>query len=310
MNPTSTSQNGAVQASSESRFNAAHYSEALTTYTVGWKDPENLPALLEFIAPSVPVGRRFEFKKAVHSESFLTENDDVRAIGSAFKRVEYRGSSVQEKTLNKGLTIRVDHDEVAGDDWQERYVQLLLQRLYRNEVRRALSALDSIATVSEVDWTNGQPDRTLREALARASDQSGLRPNRILIGESAWDLRQSAYESDNNAGAFRAASMTHDQLSSKLMVDQVRTIKARIGTGAQHPQSLMGNAILCFNASAGVTKDEPSNLKRFITPSDSGSPFRVYVEEHAKYTDLTVEHYSNLVVTSELGAQKIVVNNA
>jgi len=30
------------------------------------------------------------------------------------------------------------------------------------------------------------------------------------------------------------------------------------------------------------------------------------LEEHAKYTDISVEHYSNIVVTSDLGIQKLV----
>jgi hypothetical protein len=48
-------------------------------------------------------------------------------------------------------------------------------------------------------------------------------------------------------------------------------------------------------------KDEPDNLKRFITPTESGGPFRVYLEEHSKYTDISVEHYSTVIVTSTLG---------
>ena len=40
---------------------------------------------------------------------------------------------------------------------------------------------------------------------------------------------------------------------------------------------------------------------------DEGTAFRVYCDEHAKYTDLTVEHYSSIVATSELGVRKITV---
>ncbi|MGC4068426.1 MAG: hypothetical protein QM784_28025 [Polyangiaceae bacterium] len=40
-----------------------HYSEPLTSYAVGWKNPESLDALLEDLAPSVTVGRRFEFRE-------------------------------------------------------------------------------------------------------------------------------------------------------------------------------------------------------------------------------------------------------
>jgi hypothetical protein len=62
----------------------------------------------------VQVGRRFEWKKAVNAEEFYSETfDDARSIGGDFKKVEFKGTSVNDKTLNKGLTIIVDIDEVA-----------------------------------------------------------------------------------------------------------------------------------------------------------------------------------------------------
>ena len=61
---------------------------------------------------------------------------------------------------------------------------------------------------------------------------------------------------------------------------------------------LDGNEIFAFYAQNGLLKDEPSNIKRFVTPSEDGNLFRVYLEEHTKFTDITVEHYSNIVVTS------------
>ncbi|MGE9294131.1 MAG: hypothetical protein ACQKBW_11000, partial [Puniceicoccales bacterium] len=218
-----TTHPGEIAAANESRFNAAHFSEPLTAFTVGWKDPENLDELLEFVAPRVSVGRRFEFKRATNAEAFFSETDDVRAIGSAFKRVEYSGDSVNAKTLNKGLTMRIDHDEVYGDDWQERYVQILLQRLLRNELRRAINALDSAATATSNVWDDSSsPDADIRAALIDATDESGVRPNRLLFGESAWDLRANAYESQENAGAFRSLALDPQSLARKLFVDGVR----------------------------------------------------------------------------------------
>jgi hypothetical protein len=34
----------------------------------------------------------------------------------------------------------------------------------------------------------------------------------------------------------------------------------------------------------------------------------VYVDQRAKFTDLTVEHYSNIVITSSLGIRKLTVS--
>lgn len=305
-------QKGVIYVANEARFSAANFSEPLTAFSIGWKDPENIEDLLDFVAPAVPVGKRFEFKKGSEKEAFFTEEDDVRAIGASFKRVEFSGSSVMGKTLNKGLTIRLDHDDIVGDDWRERYLRLLLKRIYRNELRRAIQALDSAAKTDSSIWSleaNGQknPDADLREKLATAADEAGIRPNRILFGEGAWDLRSDVYDCQNTAAAQRAATSSLEDLAHRLFVDEIRILTGRFQTGSGTGK-MLGADIYMFNSRNDLVKDEPANIKRFITPID-GAKFRVYEETHSKYTDLTVEHYSNVMVTSSAGIVKLSVGN-
>ncbi len=299
-----------IISANENRFSAGNYSEALTAFTVGWVDPENTAKILDFIAPPIPVGRRFEFKKSDNAQAFYSESDDVRAIGAEFKRVSYAGESVNEKTINKGLTIRVDHDEVSGDDWQERYVQMLMQRLLRNELRRAVKALETIAASdnSAKSWNAGaNPDADIRNMLMLAADQSGVRPNRLLFGESAWDLRMTSLESQNSAVAFKGAAMAKDELAGKFMLDGCEVLSSRYQSAPATKSKILADAVFAFFAQNTLSKDEPSNLKRFYTPTEEGGAFRVYCDEHAKYTDITVEHYSSIVATSALGVRKLTV---
>ena len=299
-----------IISANENRFSAGNYSEALTAFPVGWVDPENTAKILDFIAPPIPVGRRFEFKKSDNAQAFYSESDDVRAIGAEFKRVSYAGESVNEKTINKGLTIRVDHDEVSGDDWQERYVQMLMQRLLRNELRRAVKALETIAASdnSAKSWNAGaNPDADIRNMLMLAADQSGVRPNRLLFGESAWDLRMTSLESQNSAVAFKGAAMAKDELAGKFMLDGCEVLSSRYQSAPATKSKILADAVFAFFAQNTLSKDEPSNLKRFYTPTEEGGAFRVYCDEHAKYTDITVEHYSSIVATSALGVRKLTV---
>lgn len=302
-------ENENIISANENKFKAGNYSEALTAFTVGWSDPEDIARLLDFIAPPVPVGRRFEFKRSDNAEAFFSESDDVRAIGAEFKRVSYTGETVNEKTINKGLTIRIDHDEVAGNDWQERYVQMLLQRLLRNELRRAITALDTVA-VAETDavWSgSANPDGNIRKMLKSSADASGVRANRILFGEAAWDLRMTCLESQNSAVAFKAGSMAKDELANKFMLDGCEVMSSRYQSAAGTKAPIGGQCVYAFYAQNAISKDEPSNLKRFYTPMEEGTNFRVYCDEHAKYTDLTVEHYSSIVAASSLGVRKLTV---
>jgi hypothetical protein len=303
---------GLVCAANEARFTASTYSEPLTAFTVGWKDSEKIEDLLNFIAPAIPVAKRFEFRVANNEQCFLSETDDIRSIGSSFKRVEFVGTSVTSRSYNNGLTVRVDHDDVAGDDWRERYVQLLLQRLLRNELRRAITALSNSATVTPLSYTVGSaanPDSDIRTALEAATDTTGIRPNRIIIGEAAWDMRSDIYDAQDNAGATRAAGLTPEELARKLFTDEVRVVSARYQNGAEKI-SILGSSVFAFYTRNDIMKDEPANIKRFVTPVDGGGTFRVYADEHNKFTDLTVEHYSNVVLTSPDGIRQLTMSVA
>jgi len=293
----------------ENRFKASTYSVALTAYSAGWQDKENIAGILDFIAPPIPVGRRFEFKRSNNAQAFYSENDDVRSIGGEFKRVQYTGESINEKTLNKGLTIRVDNDEVVGDNWQERYTAMLMQRLLRNELKRAISALSTIAESSDATWTkDSNPDGDLRELLVDCADISGVRPNRVLFGEAAWNMRLSALEAQTSSMA--ATAFNPDELATKLLLEGCKVVSARYQNTMESKASIIKDEVFAFFAQDGISKDEASNLKRFFTPSEEGTMFKVYCDEHAKYTDITVEHYSSIVASSNLGVRKLNVSLA
>ncbi|MDR1665881.1 MAG: hypothetical protein LBR62_02445 [Puniceicoccales bacterium] len=294
-----------ITTATEEHFNRSHYSDSLTAFAAAWKDPDGLENILEFVAPVVPVTRRFEYKQTDTDSMFYTEPDDLRASGSDFKHVEFVGKSISAKTFNKGLTVRLDGDDTLGENWPERYVHLLMKRLYRNELRRALIALDAHDTEVAQEWgADGNPDTNLRIVLMEMAQTVGYSPNRILFGETAWFKRFDIYGGQENAGAQIAAGMNRSDLADRLRVEEVRLLK-KPHLGLQST-GWTGNEIYAFYAKGNLLKDEPSNIKRFSTPLDNGF-FRVYMDEHHKYVDITVEHYSHIVVTSPKGIAKIVV---
>lgn len=292
----------------EARFTASNYNEPLSAYIVGWRDPENLEVLLEELAPAVPVGRRFEFKKGLNAEAFLSETDDVRAIGDFFKRVDYKGVSVNEKTLNKGLTIRIDKDEQLGAGWQEQAAGRLKQRLLRNEVRRAFALINTAAHNTAKTWTTTQnPDGDLRASIALTRAATGISANKVFFAQDAWDARAACYESLNTPYAGRAGAMTKEQLANKLGVDLVEVVRAQYQSSASAKgQVQLALTILMLYGLSGVGKDDPSNVKRFVTDTDAGR-FKVYLREYEKWTDITVEHYSNIVVVESSGIEKLTI---
>lgn len=302
---------GQICLANESRFNASFLSTPLTAYTTGWTSGEQLEALLEFLAPEVPTARRFSYKKAVNAEAFLGEADDsdIRAIGAEFKRVAYTGTDAEAKTYNKGLTVRMDLDEESDDPMlEERNTAMLMKRLLRMEIRRAIALLDAAATNLASTWGAAQPvdaDMELIADMVLGADSSGVRNNRVSIGDNAWSKRMLTMRAGDKAGFVANAGFTPEQLASFLQVDQVMVCKERVQATKTTKANLLGsNAVYMFNAVSGAGKDDPSNIKRFVTPMGGGK-FRVYRQEvTSKLIDITVEHYSNIVCTSTLGIRK------
>jgi len=301
---------GVICLANEERFTAAYFSEPLTAYAIGWRDPENIQATLDAIAPPVEVSRRFEYKSATNAEEFLSEVDDIRGIGSAFKKVEYTGSSVNAKTLNKGLTITLDRDELVPGK-EERTVARLISRLNRSDLRRAVAALIASATNTGKNYygADGEdPDMDVRSDLETGATARGVGSNLVVYGATAWAIRLASLRAQNLAGQGRSATLTREELADFLGVDRIVISKERYQSGKSTKSEILGAYVLMYYASLIADQEDPSNIKQFWTPTESGR-FRVYREEHAKTIDISVEHYSNIVLPSTLGLRKFTVTN-
>lgn len=299
----------AVALANESRLTTSTFSEGLTNYVVGWNDPEDLAGAVAYIAPKVPVGRRFEWKKQKNSEAFLSEVDDLREIGSAFKRVQYAGETQLGKTRNRGLTIRLDRDEIGGVMDEERAAALLKQRVLRNKYRRAITALLALANDNPVTWIGGtSPDQDMRAAVAAGQLASGVFPNRGLIGLTAWNLRATAYDEGETAGAFAGLGKSAREVGQAIGLQDLRTSSTLYQSSGTAKTRILQSLAVFFFAQDFVSKDDATNLKQFVSSVDGGGDMRVHREEvGAKFIDITVEHYDDITGTSTVGAEKLTI---
>lgn len=302
---------GEIALANDARFVEAHFNQPLTTYAVGGWDRLDLSQELEFFAPSVTVPRRFTYAEWLNSEAFLSDAapEDLRSIGADFKRVEYRSVKTEAKTDNRGLTMRIDMDEVPEmSNWQQVYTQKLLQRLKRSALRRAVALLSAAGANTARTWdaTAGKdPDQDVDGSLITGTTALGVRPNRVGYGETAWSKRRLAHRAQNSAGGFASAAMREPDVAAYLTVDQVLVSRSRYQSAAAAKTEVVSNLVLSFFAQGGATVDDPSNIKRFVSPTASGGPVRVYLHQvSAKLWDLTVEHYDLIRITSTLGIRK------
>lgn len=306
-------QAGQILFANDSRFLETYYSEPVTNFITGFVDNNDIAATLQFVAPVVRVGRRFEWKKANNAEEFYSETfDDERGVGSRFKRVEYTAQDMTDKTLNKGLTYIADLDNVTGSNWQNEKAAKLTRRLLRNELRRALSALSDNCVNTAVTWdtTNGKnPDLDVKNELLASTTLTGIRPNRVIYGDTAFHKRSVAYEAQNNAGGYAAAALDTKQIASRLMVDEVLVSRERYQSNATTKSEIVGDKVIAFYAQDDVDTEDASHTKRFVTEADGGGLLRVFVQQmSSKLVSITVEHYSKIVVTFPQGIRQLTVS--
>lgn len=303
-----------ILAANDSLLNQAYLSEPLTNFAVGFRDSTDLETELEFLAPRVSVPRRFTYRKFNNAEEFYSETtEDERPMRGSFKEVEYTSTEVEAKTANRGLTITVDLDEVADQSaWQEVYTAKLLRRLRRNAVRRAAALISAGATNTAKTWdtTAGKdPDQDVIGDLITAAGASGVRPNRVAYGETAWSKRGLAHRAQSSAGGFASASLTAEALAGLLGVEGVLKSMARYSSSASARTEVVSNLVLMYNAISGADVEDASNVKRFVSPVLGGGDVRVYVQQvNAKLYTITVEHYELIKLTSTLGIRKFTVS--
>lgn len=295
----------------------------LDDYITGWAERENIEADLMAIAPGIEVARNFEYAKGDNGEVFLSESDDIRAPGADFKRVNYSGDVQVDKTLNKGLTLRLDKDAVpaaAGgasgdlDRALRQYAQRLTERLYRNELRRAVGVLSGLQAPTPTVWSpDGHDcDLDLAEAVDAAGDNSGIEPNTLIMGKTAWLRRWRALRALDTEGGYSSAGLTPEGLASFLGIDRVIVLKERFNLkkGAGAKAKVLGDLVVACYVEPSPLMDDASNIKRFTTSTESGALRVHYDETHAKFVDLTVEHYSKIVAPTTLGSKVLAIATA
>lgn len=307
---------GQIGVANEGRFDAAFLSEPLTAYAAGYKDPTNLEEFLDFIAPRVPVARRFEYRKGdAHSAVFAESSDgDIRSIGADFKVIQIAGEIIQAKTANKGLTMRLDRDESENEGEHEERVQRAVAKLKRILLRTELIRAVNLLIVAggaaiQKNWAqatgNTDPDSDVLAAID-ATRASGVVANRVLYTDGAWTKRILGLRAQDNPGGYASSGMTPEQLAGFLAVNGVKPLTGMVfDKSAATKRSGIGKAattgyagrVLGFNAQDGLDVDDPSAIKRFVSNYSNGD-FSVFIQDkNAKVVDVTVDHHSLIAVT-------------
>lgn len=306
-------EHGRITTCNDSHFTEAHFNRPMTDYAVGWADPAGYDALVEFLAPQFQApADLFTHATFPNAEAFLSDGaaDDLRAIGADFKSVDYSEGKAAKQVANRGLRIELDYDKIkTKPNWQRLYTARLLERLKRNQWRRAVALGVASGTADSLAWAGAaQPDIALNAQIISCADSSGIKPNRMLVGEQAWQYRLANYGGQENAGATAALGRNVAQLGQFLGIETMED-SSRYQNGASKA-SILGAKIILFNGRPGVMEEDPTNFKLAWVPCEGGTRYRVYVRQlTVKKWEIVVEHYEKLFATTTLGCRVVTITN-
>lgn len=305
-------ESGVVMAANDANFDASHLSEALTEYVVDTPDAEGLEALIEALFPAVLVGRSFSYLTHDTLSAFQAalNDEDIREIGGKFGEVRRTGSQVDGRTDNKGLIMWLDNDQ-GGEDAaiQQAALVNLKGRLLRADLIRGEALLEANDTAITPNWgpanAAADPDGDLVSEIDLGGDARGINSNTVLYGGSAWTKRFLSLGQGDNAARHQTRNLTPAQLAALVRAQQLLVSDFRYQSSASAKAKMVGDKVFTFYSKPGATKDDPSNIKRFVTPVTGGGMWRSYIIPDLKRTGVCLEHYSRLALTSSLGIRKI-----
>lgn len=277
--------------------------------------------LLDLLFPPVETNDFFQFPKA-DDEFFLTEADDsdIRAIGAAFKKVQFRGTTVTASTQQKGLTMCVDHKtlrKVNGrivPGWENRYAAALKARLVRAEIVRGLALLDGASTNANVVWNAASnPDGDLRAQAQATRIATGMMPTHLLMANAAQQIRQDAYE---DAARANHAMSNHAAYTKEQIAGYVGVKKVIIEDGIKQAKKgaakveRLAASTYTYSATDSPIIDDPSNIKRAWSQTPFNGRWAVAIKPGTVNTEITVFHESLIFVPITAGIIKRSVSEA
>ena len=312
---------GQVTVANADAFEAANLSTPLTRF-ISALPADNIQAVLDMLFPSIPGGMIVQYRK-LDDLLFLTETDDedIRAEGGDFKRVEIRGTAALDTLKQKGLTYRqdvltiprgIDGQPLPG--WENQRAAWLQQRLIRAEILRGLAALRTAGGAATAKTWNASsnPDKDLRALVKASRTGSGIRPTHVIFGDTAWQTRQDAYEDSTRANQNMTAHANYDEaaLARYLKVEKVAVVEALYQAAKDGAKSeILANEVIAYAAPSGQSMEDPSSIKRITAPAsllDGGgsSAFAVYIKRSSIYVDITVAHMSTFLVPQTSGVKR------
>lgn len=264
----------------------ANYNGRLTTYAAGLAQSPKENSLADFIFPRVGTGVSHGQYKRYSGKNAMQIVETMRAIGGPASRIKFETDDPFYNAKPHALETTIDDAErdAAGDvsgamqALEEAKVGSVITtaRLSREvAIQKIIDSLTPVAGLGAWSDADVDPIKELDEELAAMTTRTGIMPNRIAIGLSAWiKLRHHPKVLARQPGsANQGVNLT--QLAAMLAIPN---LEIRLGTlsrdknkfgKAKDAEQIFGAKVLLFIGSENPTTYDPSFGKTFGTNRSS-----------------------------------------
>lgn len=267
--------------------------ETLKNFASGLAQDAMKNSLAEFIAPRVVTGvASGQYKVFSDKNSFLAP-DASRAIGGKARRIGFESSDAYFNCAPNALEITIDEFErkAAGADdamlEEAKTKAVTTQAILAHEKAVFTKIAASVSAVSSKGvWSDSyDPIEELDEQIVAIAEETGMMPNRMVIGLSALQiLRANAKVIARQPGSANIG-LTLQQLAGMLINPN---IEIRVGVlsydqyksgKAASKQSITGSRVYLFCASDAPTQYDPSFAKTFTAAPGGVFDVRMYQDD-------------------------------
>ena len=276
------------------KLGTSTYVETLKSYAYGVAQDVKT-TLADFIAPRVPVGvGSGQFKKFSDKNAFQVY-ETLRAVGGKAKRIEFEASDGNFNCAANALELPIDDQEreKAGD----------AQTALEEAKTRTLSSSASADPIDEID-----------EQIAAIATETGLMPNRMVIGLGAWRIlknhanvlkRQTGVSNKGVSLEVLAGMLLNPAMDIRVGV--MSADSAKMGKTASK-SNVVGSEIFLFHGSDNPTQYDPGFAKTFSIGATSVEDVRMYRDEGCRSDIIAVDWSEDVQVVSTICAKRITVS--
>lgn len=265
----------------DSLMQLSAFSEGLTTFAVGRPMNADVEGELNFLAPGVPVPRRFAYRDFSGVRGVESETNNKWPLRGDVPLIVEIGDEVDAHTELYGLGVEIDEeelDESERDTWQQTWTARLQDRCRLNSLRRAAALVIAASTNTNKTWgSSADPDQDVRAKVIALQQATAITPNKVFYGATASSLRVGSFRAQNTAGSNASALFSPQQLASFLRVQAVRDSSAVYTDGSSTVNAIIGSKVIMLRSNDSVSREDDSICKRFWTSLKGGTEFAVYL---------------------------------